>query len=207
MGIDIAALQQQNRQLFLSKIPQALACEPWSDDLLCHLNTKCNFSLNYYLVLFPGGLTEIATAYEQWQDQIMYQSVSELPGKIRQKIALALRVRITIGPKAALLNQNSYFMLPNNLAQGLRCAAKTCDIIWRLAGDQSTDFNYYTKRALLLPVYLSAQAYYLTDDSSEHHKMKEFIDSSLNSIITVFETFKKCRLPESQNIPILRLFS
>ena len=31
---------------------------------------------------------------------------------------------------------------------------KTADTIWRLAGDESTDFNYYSKRLLLSWVYL-----------------------------------------------------
>jgi hypothetical protein len=58
-------------------------------------------------------------------------------------------------------------------------------LIWRYAGDKSDDFNYYSKRGLLLGVYTSTRLFYLSDDSKEFIKTKEFIATSLESKITI----------------------
>jgi ubiquinone biosynthesis protein COQ9 len=207
---DIAKRQQKARNRFLLELPRVLAKITWSEDMLCEVNRECNFDQGYYHVLFPGGVPEIVLAYEDWQNQRMLELLEkgEKFKKIRQIIANALEVRIMqIVSKEAALNQSGYFLMPTNLPQGIECAAKTCDIIWRFAGDQSTDFNYYTKRGLLLPIYLSAQTYYFADESEGYKKTKEFIDSSLDSIINIFSLVNRCKPPRMQDIPILRLFS
>jgi ubiquinone biosynthesis protein COQ9 len=210
MVTDIAKKHANAKECFLSSLPKALAGNCWSKNILLKANTECGFTPGYYHILFPNGLKEIVMAYEEWQDRQMLELLGkeEKPKKIRQMIARALEIRLMqIVPKQASLNQSSYFLLPTNICQGLECASITCDVIWRFAGDKSTDFNYYTKRGLLLPVYLSAQAYYFADESAEHQKTKEFIDSSLDNIINIASLKNKIKLPSIEDIPILRLFS
>ena len=53
---------------------------------------------------------------------------------------------------------------PANVAAALRQRAELIDDIWHAAGDTSTDYNWYTKRALLagergLSIYGQVQAY------------------------------------------------
>lgn len=210
MVTDIAKKHANAKESFLSSLPKVLANSCWSEDVLIKTNEECGFASGYYHILFPNALSEIVAAYEEWQDRRMLELLAkeEKLKKIRQMIARALEIRITqVVPKQALLNQSSYFLLPTNICQGLECAGATCDLIWRFAGDKSTDFNYYTKRGLLLPVYLSAQAYYFADESDNCQKTKEFIDTSLDNIITIAGLKNKVKLPGIEDIPILRLFS
>lgn len=210
MVTNIAKKHENAKELFLSSLSKALTDNCWSKNILLKTNEECGFTPGYYYILFPNGLKEIVTAYEKRQDMHMIELLTkeEKPKKIRQMIAKALEIRLTrIGSKKAALNQSSYFMIPTNLIQGLECAGATCDTIWRFAGDKSTDFNYYTKRGLLLSVYLSAQAYYFADESEGHQKTKEFIDTSLDNIINIASLKNRFKLPSIEDIPILRLFS
>jgi ubiquinone biosynthesis protein COQ9 len=52
---------------------------------------------------------------------------------------------------------------PLNAATALKQRALLIDDIWHAAGDRSSDMDWYTKRALLGAVYMTAELYMLTD--------------------------------------------
>lgn len=200
---------EECRKRFLSIITEMLSNYSWSEELLELANEAAEFKKGYYYILFPDGTEQIVESYEKRQNEQMLNKLSneKIPMKIREKIAKALEIRIMdIAPKASLLNHNSYFLIPTNIGAGLKYAALTCDLIWKFAGDKSTDFNYYTKRGLLLPVYLAAQAHYLGDNSVDHIQTKEFIKSSLDNIIKIASLKNLIKLPTMEDIPIFRMF-
>ncbi len=200
------------------------------------VNDICAFSKCYWRILFEQGAREIATSMESMQDEYMIKAllaVEEKPEKIREKIAWALNSRvIDSGGKTLKLKLSSFFLIPDNLPQGIKSASKTCDLIWRYAGDKSTDFNYYTKRGLLLSVYMKARTFYFADDSEDHFKTKEYIKEALDNVIKIggvkrkiqqkieiasecissknylskASAFKRIRIPKIEDIPILRFF-
>src|SRR3546814_12583549 len=43
---------------------------------------------------------------------------------------------------------------------------RSADCMWRLAGDTATDYNHYSKRAILGAVYGATMAVYLNDESA-----------------------------------------
>ena len=57
------------------------------------------------------------------------------------------------------------------------------DEIWHLSGDTSTDFNYYTKRMILMNVYSASFFYFLRDNSAEYSKTKNFIDKQISYVL------------------------
>ena len=57
------------------------------------------------------------------------------------------------------------------------------DEIWHLSGDTSTDFNYYTKRIILMNVYSASFFYFLQDSSKEYLKTKDFIDKQISYVL------------------------
>ena len=63
----------------------------------------------------------------------------------------------------------------------------TADIIWKIAGDQSTDFNHYTKRILLSWVYLTTFACWAKDKDKTFQETRSFLDFK-------YQFFKKLRL-------------
>jgi len=207
---DIAKKHKEARDNFFRQLSFLVSTTRWNKNLYKEIEKKCNFPQNYHYILFPGGGSQIIEEFESWQDQKMLELLltEEQTLKIRGKIAKALEVRIIgIVPKAAILQQNALFLLPSNILSGAKFYSNTCDLIWRYAGDKSEDFNYYSKRALLLGVYTSSRLFYLSDNSKDFTKTKEFIATSLERIINIAQTKSKIKLPSIEDIPILRLMS
>ncbi len=58
------------------------------------------------------------------------------------------------------------------------------DEIWFLSGDNSTDFNYYSKRFILMNIYTTSFLYNLRDNSKDFLKTKHFLDKQIDSVIS-----------------------
>ena len=56
---------------------------------------------------------------------------------------------------------------------------KTCDQIWRISGDRSTDFSFYSKRLILSGVYSSTLLHWINDESKNSHDTENFLDRRL----------------------------
>jgi len=72
--------------------------------------------------------------------------------------------------------------LPWNAISGLKPLYHSIDRMWRLAGDSSTDFSFYTKRITLAGLYTSTLLYWLNDQSSEQMDTHEFLKHRLKNI-------------------------
>ena len=207
---DIAKKHKEARNNFFNQLSFLISTAQWNKNLYKEIETKCNFPQNYHYILFPGGGSQIIEEFESWQDQKMLELLltEDQNLKIREKIAKALEIRIMgIVPKAAILEQNALFLIPGNILSGAKCYSKTCDLIWRYAGDKSEDFNYYSKRGLLLCVYTSSRLFYLSDNSKDFIKTKKFIATSIEKIINIAKIKDKIQLPSIEDVPILRLMS
>ncbi|MBV9045507.1 MAG: COQ9 family protein, partial [Alphaproteobacteria bacterium] len=66
---------------------------------------------------------------------------------------------------------------------------RTVDKMWRAAGDTATDFNFYTKRAILAGVYSSTLMRWFTDTSADETATSEFLAARIDNVMT-FEKFK-----------------
>ena len=204
---DIAGKHAGCRYKFFEEFAKALEFNSRMDKTTSTAEQKCNFAKGYHYVLFPAGVGQIMQEFEAWQDSQMLANLDTLerPSKIREMVALALEVRIMkILSKNALLNANGFFTIPSNLLSGSKVAYKTCDFIWKYAGDKSSDFNHYTKRGLLFSVYQSSKLFYFADNSTDHKNTKEFIKNALDNIVNIASFKSRIKM---ENIPILRLFS
>lgn len=204
---------QRQKDCFMQALWQLLPVGEWNDKLLENVEHACEFSTGYTYILFPNGLKEVIDYFEAWQDNKMLQSLSQTnttgSGKIREKISLALKTRIIeLSPKLIHIKNCTYFSVPTNTTFGAKVGWRTCDVIWNYAGDSSVDYNYYSKRSLLLAAYVASIMYYISDDSEDYVNTKDFIDETLANIINIaFKLKKIVQLPKLEDIPIIRLFS
>ena len=89
---------------------------------------------------------------DQFKSSFKKQKISEL--KVREKIKKAVELRITISSdKEAVRRGVVLFSLPTHAVEGGRLVWDTSDLIWQLIGDESEDFNWYSKRTILSAVY------------------------------------------------------
>ncbi|HJD54922.1 MAG TPA: COQ9 family protein [Rickettsia endosymbiont of Proechinophthirus fluctus] len=190
---------------FVQSLLELLPFNEWNNKLLEEAEEKCGFAKGYSLIVFPEGLSEIVGFMEEYLDKIMLESLKRIaePSKIREKISLAVKTRVkTVLPIIHSKNA-AYFAL--NPIQGIEVAFRSCDAIWRYAGDKSLDFNYYTKRSLLLSVYVSSILFYIQDESENYIGTDKLIETAVENIVKTFSQMKKLLAPSK--IPIVRMFT
>jgi ubiquinone biosynthesis protein COQ9 len=111
--------------------------------------------------------------------------------KIREKIrALVWRRLEIMGPaREAVRRALAILAMPQNVPLALRIGWRTADLMWRIAGDTSTDFNHYTKRMTLGAVYGSTLLVWLDDQSDGWTETAAFLDRRIDDVMR-FEKFK-----------------
>jgi len=111
--------------------------------------------------------------------------------KIREKIRQLVWHRLEImGPaREAVRRGLAILAMPQNVPLALRISWRTADLMWRIAGDTSTDFNHYTKRMTLGAVYASTLLFWLDDQSEGWRDTAAFLDRRIDDVMR-FEKFK-----------------
>ena len=111
--------------------------------------------------------------------------------KIREKIhALVWRRLEIMGPaREAVRRALAILAMPQNVPLGLRIGWRSADLMWRIAGDTSADFNHYTKRMTLGAVYASTLFMWLDDQSEGWSETAAFLDRRIDDVMR-FEKFK-----------------
>lgn len=111
--------------------------------------------------------------------------------KIRDKIRGLVwkRLEIQAPAREAVRRALAILAMPQNVPQAVRTSWRTADLMWRIAGDTSTDFNHYTKRITLGAVYGSTLLAWLDDDSEGWIATSAFLDRRIEDVMK-FEKFK-----------------
>ena len=73
--------------------------------------------------------------------------------------------------------------MPQNAARALRTGWSSADVMWRLAGDTATDYNHYTKRAILASIYGATLAIFVDDESKGKGETKAFLDRRIDGVM------------------------
>jgi ubiquinone biosynthesis protein COQ9 len=111
--------------------------------------------------------------------------------KIRAKIRGLVWQRLQImGPaREAVRSGLAILAMPQNVPLALRMGWRSADVMWRIAGDTSTDFNHYTKRLTLSAVYSSTLLAWLDDQSEGWSETGAFLDRRIDDVMQ-FEKVK-----------------
>ena len=136
--------------------------------------------------MIDAYIQEVDRALEAW-----FTPERLAPMKIREKIrALVWRRLEIMGPaREAIRRALAILAMPQNVPLALRTSWRSADLMWRLAGDTSTDFNHYTKRMTLSAVYGSTLLAWLDDDSEGWSDTAAFLDRRIDDVMK-FEKFK-----------------
>ena len=148
---------------------------------------------------FQGGLMEMADHYADWLDRKVERAALDagLDGMgVTEKIHTCIRLRLQLchPHREAVRKLVTYLSLPQNSPSAAKMAWRTCSRIWYLAGDQSADWNHYSKRGLLVSVYGMTMLYWLGDDADEQDDYPDtwaFLDSRLKNVVEIFSLPKK----------------
>jgi ubiquinone biosynthesis protein COQ9 len=137
---------------------------------------------------FPGGTPELVEHFADWADRRMQATLAtkDLASmKVRERVAAAVQARLdALSPhREAVRRLLAYLALPGHAGLATRLAWRAADAMWYAAGDTATDFNYYTKRALLVPVYTTTMLYWLADDSDGFAETWGYLDRRIADVM------------------------
>jgi ubiquinone biosynthesis protein COQ9 len=107
--------------------------------------------------------------------------------KIREKIRSIVWKRLEIMEPAreAVRRALSVLAMPQNVPTSLKTGWHTADVMWRIAGDTSTDYNHYTKRLMLGGVYASTLLVWLDDQSEGFTDSASFLDRRIDDVMKI----------------------
>ena len=153
---------------------------------------------------FPDGPATLVEAFSHWADRLMAERVAVEPEQahLRERVAGAVRARIEVlNPhKEAARRAAAFLAMPHNAPLGAKLMMRTVDAIWRAAGDKSSDFSWYTKRAILAAVYGTTLAYWLTDASEGNSATWTFLGHRIDDVMQ-FEKFRSTAMKAVESLP------
>lgn len=175
----------------LQSILHQVAFDGWSRTTLVNGAQSLGLSEGHISLAYPHGVRDVVAAFSIWANQQMLAQIAAEKlydrMRIRDKISYAVRARLeTLAQHREAMRQLClWYALPHHTPEAVKNLAQLCDIIWRTAGDTSTDFNFYSKRALLAYVIKTTTLFWLTDDSEEQKASWEFLDRRIAEVLQI----------------------
>lgn len=174
----------------------------WTDAAFRAAVADAGLSEGEALLACPKGASDLFDAFAARADQAMLEGLAELdlPAmRIRDKVRAAVRLRLEAQApyKLAARAMTRALTRPDRAPEAARLLWRTADHIWRALGDQSTDGNFYSKRAILSGVLGSTYARWFSDSSEDNADTWAFLDQRIENVMQ-FEKFKAKLKPLSE---------
>lgn len=158
---------------------------------------------------FPDGAVAMIDAwFANIDTQMLARLADRLPGmKVREKITALVETRLDLlaADRESLRRALAILAMPQNAAKAARLGWRAADAMWRAAGDTATDYNHYTKRAMLGAVYGATIAVFLDDESAGQADTRSFLARRIENIMR-FEKAKAGWLQRREHRPSLSRF-
>ena len=159
---------------------------------------------------FKGGAMEMIDAWILSVDRAMEREwpkerLANLKVRERIRTLVAFRLDLVADIDEAVRSALAVMAMPQNAARSLRIGWRSADLMWRLAGDTATDYNHYTKRAILAGIYSATLAVFVNDDSPGKEDTHAFLERRIDGVMK-FEKAKAQFLNKDRELPSLTRF-
>jgi ubiquinone biosynthesis protein COQ9 len=197
--------QQAAREIIAKALPM-VPFDGWTQHTLNAAALAAGYKRGDAIRVFPEGAIQAANAYlheanEQMLEALLPYHLDTM--KIRERITLAVRLWLEVQTpnREALRKTLALHAQPFYLQHGLHALYETVDTIWYAIGDNSTDFNFYTKRATLAAVFSATLITWLNDHSSGHEQSWEFLDRRIGDVMQIEKAKAQLRCWLSGKLP------
>ena len=203
----VSPLEQLRRRLALA-VGENAVFDGWTRQAVDSAAGQLGIDPVQARLAMPKTQAGLIDTYIQEVDRALaaYFTAERLAGlKIREKIRGLVWRRLEImGPaREAVRRALAILAMPQNLPLALRISWHSADLMWRIAGDTSTDFNHYTKRMTLGAVYGSTLLVWLDDQSAGWADTAAFLDRRIDDVMK-FEKFKAEWRGSSEHLSLSR---
>ncbi|MEM7781377.1 MAG: COQ9 family protein [Pseudomonadota bacterium] len=185
----------------------------WNETALEAAAEMAGADVDVAKLAFPSGPGQAMDMVDAWivsVDQAMEEAwpqekLTELKIRERIRTLVAFRLEAVEHIDEAVRRAMAVMAMPQNAPRALKVGWRSADIMWRLAGDTATDYNHYTKRAILAGIYSATLAVFVNDDSEGKAKSYEFLDRRIDGVMK-FEKAKAQFLNKDIELPSLSRF-
>lgn len=169
-------------------IADAAAFDGWSEAAVRLAAEQNGIDANSACYAFSGGAMTMIEAWIGEVDAAMaaaFTAEQLAAMKVREKIRtlVLFRLETISGQKEALRRALAIMAMPQNIGSALKLGWRSADVIWRLAGDQASDYNHYTKRMTLGSIYAATLAVFVDDETPGHAETRAFLDRRIEGIM------------------------
>jgi len=176
-------------RILLATLPHA-AFDGWSGRALAAGIDDAGLPPQMAVRVFAGGMRDVVRHWSSYGDRRMVNELEKrdlAAMRVRDRLATAVRCRVEVNLafREAVRRGLAFLALPQNAEVAARCTYDTVNAMWYAAGDTSSDYNYYTKRALLAAVYGSTVLYWLDDESDNHEETWRFLGRRVDDVMKI----------------------
>lgn len=139
-------------------------------------------------IAFPGGAMDMIEAWIGSIDAAMGEALpaeklAALPIRERIRKLVQFRLDAVAATRESLRRAMAIMAMPQNLARSTKLGWHSADIMWRLAGDSATDYNHYTKRAILAGIYTATLTVFVGDQSEGCAETAAFLGRRIDGVM------------------------
>jgi len=169
-------------------IAEAAIFDGWSDAALAGACAAHGVDPAVGRLALPGGAIDMIAAWVDAVDARMEQAfdrevLAQMPIRERIRALVWFRLEAVAGLEEALRRSLAIQAMPQNLPRTARLGWASADKMWRLAGDTATDYNHYTKRAILAGIYAATLAVFVDDESEGKAETRAFLDRRIEGVM------------------------
>jgi len=190
-------------------IADAAVFDGWSDAALASACELEGVDPDVARLAFPDGAMDMIAAWIASVDAAMEQALSREAlsvMKIRERITALVQARLfaVAGREEALRRALAIMAMPQNLARTAKLGWASADKMWRAAGDTATDYNHYTKRAILASLYAATLAVFVDDDSDRKAETHAFLDRRIENVMQFEKAKAQWLRPDAERFSVTR---
>lgn len=176
-------------------IAEAAIFDGWSDAALVEAARAAGADIDVARLAFKDGAMGMIGAWIETIDIAMTEALpleTLAAMKIRERIRSLVQFRLdaVAGREEALRRALAVMAMPQNAATSLKTGWHSADLMWRLAGDTATDWNHYSKRAILASLYGATLAVFVGDESEGKADTRAFLNRRIEGVMK-FESAKR----------------
>lgn len=181
-------------------IADAAVFDGWSAEAVAQAAQATGVDPQLAAFAFREGSMAMIAAWVAHVDEVMARAcpvagLAVLPIRERIRRLVWARLEAVAGREEALVRALTIMAMPGNLAAATRLGWHSADAMWRQAGDTATDYNHYTKRAILAGIYGATLHVFARDHGDDKAETRAFLDRRIEGIMR-FEKTKAQFMPK-----------
>lgn len=182
------------RALLAPVLARHAAFDGWRPQAVAMAAAEKGVDADIAALAFADGAIDMIDA---WFASIDARMIEALPAdalaalSIRKKITALVEARLELlaPDREALRRAIASLALPTNAMRAAKLGWRAADVMWRAAGDTSTDLAHYSKRTTLAALYTATLLVFVDDESEGHADSRAFLARRIDNVMR-FEKFK-----------------